>query len=191
MSAHSYIMEEKRELIRRAAVRVIAEHGFHEATTRMIATAAGTATGTIYNYFSTKEEILAYIVEVERSRRMAFLREVVDSGLSPRDKLRRFLEMHFRQVAADPDTVRLVMREFHFSEREELEPLRSYFREIPEMLSRIVGEGFDESTARLRGIALFGTVQAFTLEMLISPADESLSPEKAIEALLGLFLPQS
>ncbi|MFW6056794.1 MAG: TetR/AcrR family transcriptional regulator [Chloroflexota bacterium] len=188
MSAQSEAMQDKKELIRRAAVKVIAEHGFHEATTRMIATTAGVAIGSIYNYFSSKEDILAYIVEVERSRRVEFLRRIVQSDLPPRDKLRSFLEMHFRQVSEDPDTVRLVMREFHFSNREELEPLRSYFREIPVLLSRIVGEGLDEDDAHLRGIALFGAVQAFTLETLISPESGSLTAESVTEALTGLFL---
>ena len=184
-------MEDKREVIRRAAVKVIAENGYHEATTRMIAHAAGTAIGTIYNYFESKEEILAYIVQVERSRRVEFLRGIVQADLSPREKLQRFLDMHFRQVTEDPDTVRMVMREFHFSERKELEPLRRYFREIPEILSGIVGEGLDEDTARLRGVAVFGAVQAFTLEMLISPNGEWLTAESAIESLVGLFMPRA
>ena len=183
-------MEDKKEVIRKAAVQVIAKHGFHEATTRMIARAAGTSIGTIYNYFESKEEILAYIVQVERSRRVAFLRGIAQADIAPREKLRRFLEMHFRQVAEDPDTVRMVMREFHFSEREELEPLRRYFREIPEILSRIVGEGLDVDAARLRGIAVFGAVHSFTLEMLISPDGLRLSPESATESLIDLFFPR-
>ena len=183
-------MDDKKELIRKAAVRTIAAHGFHEATTRMIAQAAGTSIGTIYNYFESKEEVLAYIVDVERTRRVEFLRGVAQAVGAPEDKLRRFLDMHFRQVAEDPDTVRMVMREFHFSDREELEPLRTYFREIPLLLGDIVGEGLDAETARLRGVVVFGAVQSFTLEMLMSSDDRGLPPERAIETLVDLFFPR-
>lgn len=184
-------MDDKREIIRRAAVKVIAERGFHEATTRMIASAAGTSIGTIYNYFQSKEEILAYIVEVERSRRVEFLNRIVEADLSQEERFRRFLEMHFRQVTEEPDTVRMVMREFHFSEQEELEPLRSYFRQIPKLLASIVGEGLDPESARLRGITAFGAVHSFTLQMLVSTDAERVSPENATRSLIGLFFPRS
>ena len=184
-------MDDKKELIRKAAVRVIAANGFHEATTRMIAQAAGTSIGTIYNYFSTKEEILAYIVEVERARRVGFLRDIAQTDVSPEQKLRRFLEMHFSQAAEDPETVRMVMREFHFSDREELEPLRTYFREIPELLGSIVGAGLDEETARLRGVAMFGAVQSYTLELLMASDGKELSSGHAIDTLVALFFPRT
>ena len=181
-------MEEKKEIIRRAAVEVIAERGFHEATTRMIAERAGVAVGTLYNYFHTKEEILAHIVTEERSRRLAFLQRVRETDATAETKLREFLRMHFAQVGEDPLTVRTVLREFRFSEREELQPLMDYFREIPRVIAQILGEDTESPSGRLRGTALFGALQAFTLEMTIFPEEERPRPEDAIECLVDLFI---
>jgi AcrR family transcriptional regulator len=45
-----------------AAARVFAEKGFHRATTREIASAAGVSEGTIYNYFDSKADLLIGIM---------------------------------------------------------------------------------------------------------------------------------
>jgi AcrR family transcriptional regulator len=45
-----------------AAAQVFAEKGFHRATTREIAGAAGISEGTIYNYFDNKESLLIGIM---------------------------------------------------------------------------------------------------------------------------------
>jgi TetR/AcrR family fatty acid metabolism transcriptional regulator len=59
------VKEQKKEIIRRAAIEVISKLGFHGATTDRIAQEAKVAVGTIYNYFKNKEDILDYIFEVE------------------------------------------------------------------------------------------------------------------------------
>jgi AcrR family transcriptional regulator len=43
---------------------VFAQKGYHKATTKEIAQAAGVAEGTIYNYFDTKRDLLLAMVEM-------------------------------------------------------------------------------------------------------------------------------
>jgi AcrR family transcriptional regulator len=45
-----------------AAAAIFAEKGFHRATTREIAQAAGVSEGTIYNYFDSKDDLLIGIM---------------------------------------------------------------------------------------------------------------------------------
>ncbi len=52
------LVEARRSQILEAAGRVFAEKGYHRATTKEIADAAGISEGTIYNYFSSKEDLL-------------------------------------------------------------------------------------------------------------------------------------
>lgn len=52
----------RRNLIIDAAIDVIAERGFQRTTIKQIASKAGVADGTIYNYFKNKDEILMGIV---------------------------------------------------------------------------------------------------------------------------------
>lgn len=52
------LIEARRNQILDAAARVFAEKGYHRATTREIAGAAGVSEGTIYNYFDNKADLL-------------------------------------------------------------------------------------------------------------------------------------
>jgi len=49
--------------ILRSAERLFRKHGFAAATTRQIATAAGVATGTVFNYFPTKDDLGLVLIQ--------------------------------------------------------------------------------------------------------------------------------
>jgi AcrR family transcriptional regulator len=56
------LIEARRNQILDAAAKVFAQKGFHAATTRHIASEAGVAEGTIYNYFDSKGDLLVEIM---------------------------------------------------------------------------------------------------------------------------------
>ncbi|MFN2172470.1 MAG: TetR/AcrR family transcriptional regulator [Candidatus Promineifilaceae bacterium] len=56
------LIEARRQLIIDAAIEIIAEQGFQKTTIKQIATRAGIADGTIYNYFKNKDGILEGII---------------------------------------------------------------------------------------------------------------------------------
>ncbi len=59
---------DKREDILRAALELIAEHGFHGAPMAMIAAQAGVGAGTIYRYFENKDVLIAELYRDLESR---------------------------------------------------------------------------------------------------------------------------
>ncbi len=56
--------EVRRQQILTGAAQVFAEKGYHQATTKEIAKAAGVSEGTIYNYFQNKRELLVAMIDV-------------------------------------------------------------------------------------------------------------------------------
>lgn len=56
--------EVRRTQILLGAAQVFAAKGFHKATTKQIAKAAGVSEGTIYNYFDNKRDLLLAMVEM-------------------------------------------------------------------------------------------------------------------------------
>jgi AcrR family transcriptional regulator len=86
------LVEARRAQILDAAATVFAEKGFHRATTKEIASAAGVSEGTIYNYFDSKEDLLIGIMT-----RLAEL-ESLDEELmgSLRSDVRAFFVSMFR-----------------------------------------------------------------------------------------------
>lgn len=56
------LIQARRSQILDAAAQVFAEKGFHRASTKEIASAAGISEGTIYNYFASKSDLLIGIM---------------------------------------------------------------------------------------------------------------------------------
>lgn len=175
---------DKREQIRQGAIEVIAQKGFHSATTQVIAREAGVAVGTIYNYFDSKDAILNYIIEVECKSRTRFLRQMIETEWPVSRKLRAFLEMHFDQIRENPALARLMLQECRFAGREETDPVRDRYMTIPRLLGQMLAGDPDEG-AQIQGTALFGAVQAFTLQLLLTP--ESPEVTTVIDHLVDLF----
>jgi AcrR family transcriptional regulator len=80
---------DKRKAIIEAALKLFMERGFHGTSTAQISKEAGVATGTLFNYFSTKEDLinsLYFEVKGELSRSMG---KEIEAESSFEDKLRR------------------------------------------------------------------------------------------------------
>lgn len=57
------LIEKRREQMIQGAVKLFKEKGFHRATTREIANAAGFSIGTLYEYIRTKEDVLFLVCD--------------------------------------------------------------------------------------------------------------------------------
>ncbi len=81
---------DKRDEIVRAALELIAEHGFHGAPMAMIADRAGVGAGTIYRYFENKEVMIADLYRDLEDRSFPVIKE----GYEPEKTIReRFLHL--------------------------------------------------------------------------------------------------
>jgi AcrR family transcriptional regulator len=65
----------KRDEIVRAALELIAEHGFHDAPMAVIANRAGVAAGTIYRYFENKDVLINELYREVEAKLYAVLLE--------------------------------------------------------------------------------------------------------------------
>ncbi len=153
-------MNDKREMIRNAAIRLFARRGFHHTTTDRIADAAGVSVGTIYNYFDNKQDILDHIFLTERAKRQEVYEDIHGRSMHPMEKLRTLLETHFEEVQANPELVAVILREGHnVGERvREKEGLQRF-------LASIIAQGTESGMLRPvdsedSAIVIFGAVRA-------------------------------
>ncbi len=103
--------KDRKEIIRKAAIKVFAARGFHQTTTDKVAGEAGVAVGTIYNYFRHKVDLLEYIFQVEYQKRKALYEELKQQSLASTQKIRLIMEKHFAEVEKEPDLVKIILRE--------------------------------------------------------------------------------
>jgi len=84
---------EKRPLILRAATEVFSERGFAAVTVAEIADHAGIGKGTVYEYFSSKDELLFAVFEWMNQGIAQRIRDLLNEDGTTLDRLRRLLAL--------------------------------------------------------------------------------------------------
>jgi AcrR family transcriptional regulator len=102
--------DNKKDQIRKAALVVFARRGFHSTTVAEIAQEAGTAKGTIYLYYSSKEEILIAIFRRYIDGMLDFVDGLLDSALSVPEILAGFVKKQIDMFREEPDLMRVLSR---------------------------------------------------------------------------------
>jgi len=79
-----------------AALVVFSRNGFHGSTMQDVATEAGVGKGTIYLYFSSKDQLLEAILTDVLQKYSERISEILSRDLDTRDKLRNLFEYTLR-----------------------------------------------------------------------------------------------
>lgn len=101
----------RREQILETAAELFAEYGYANADTQLLAERLGVGKGTIYRYFSSKEEV--FLAAADRAVRM--LHQQVDAGIhgieDPLDRIAAAIRAYLAFFAEHPQFVELLMQE--------------------------------------------------------------------------------
>lgn len=76
-------LEARRREIIAAAIRCFARSGLHATTMRDIFREAGLSAGAVYNYYQSKDEIVAAVVDANSDASLAVLSDLGDGPVSP------------------------------------------------------------------------------------------------------------
>ncbi|NMO16912.1 TetR/AcrR family transcriptional regulator [Pyxidicoccus fallax] len=98
--------ERSSEAIRRAALELFIEKGFHAASIAEIAKRAGVSKGLIYNYYRSKDELLQALME-DRLREAAATYASVPAGGGAAEKLRYIVDSSVEQIVRNHELYRL------------------------------------------------------------------------------------
>src|SRR5437762_272211 len=164
LTDRSIAQEEKRRLIRDAAVRVFARKGFHTCRVGDIAEEAGVAHGLLYHYFASKDELLEIVFRETWAELLAAIRAVEDSGEGAREQLRQVTAIMLRSWRRDPDLIRVLVREIGRSP--ELQRRIDALGQVFDAVARIVERGQDsgefrsELDPRLASFVFYGALEA-------------------------------
>ena len=81
-------MSDKKELIQEASLKLFCESGFQNTSTAMISREAGVATGTLFLYFPTKEELINALYIESKKALAAYLKEGITKQKSAKLKIK-------------------------------------------------------------------------------------------------------
>lgn len=107
---------EKRPLILRAATEVFAEQGFNSVTVAAIADRAGIGKGTVYEYFSSKDELLFAVFEWMNKGIFDRIHGLIEVGGTTLERLRRLLDLG-AQITREQMEMQAVVLDFWSASR--------------------------------------------------------------------------
>lgn len=186
------VQREKRRLILRAAIRVFAEKGYHTCRVQDIAAEAGVAYGLVYHYFSSKEELLETIFRRTWSNMLDAVQEVERSPASTREQLEQVAHIVLSAWQADPDLVRVLVREVARSPhlQNEVDEIANAFAALERIVvqGQTTGELREDVDPRLSAWILYGALEeiltGWVYERLPAGEQDVAEAERAVVELV-------
>jgi len=175
-----------------AAVRVFARNGYYNSRVSDIAREAGIASGTIYLYFKTKDEILVTLFREKMAAFVAHVRAEIAAESDAVSKIRRLIARHFAVLEADPDVAEVVqveLRQGHkFFRGASAHEVSAYFDLIASVLDEGVASGQlrRDLPVKVATKVLFGAMDQVTTSWVLGKRTYRLVD--AAEAVATIFL---
>ncbi len=136
---------DKPQQIIEAAIRVFARNGYYNSRVSDIAREAGIASGTIYLYFKTKDEILVTLFREKMAAFVATGRRAITGERDAIAKIRRLVALHFSVLEKNPalaDVVQVELRQGHkFFRGASAHEVSAYFALIGSVLEEGIASG--------------------------------------------------
>ena len=103
----------RKRALARGAIGVFAEMGFEGASVSKIAAAVGVGKGTLYEYFESKEEIVAVALMVWIEDIMLGLESAFEGVADPQERLKMFVESSMEAFLADKKMIQFSLAIFN------------------------------------------------------------------------------
>ncbi|TWP50931.1 TetR/AcrR family transcriptional regulator [Lentzea tibetensis] len=117
--------------VRRAAIELFAERGFHGTGIRDLAERAGLSSATLYHYMGTKEDLLVSIMRESLTRLVTAGERL--PGASPQERVAGLVQLHVLTHAVQQEETRVVddeMRSLTPARRAEVVALRDRYEAL-------------------------------------------------------------
>lgn len=178
-NGHDNKIEDKGRLILAAAVEVFSRKPFHQVKVEDVAAHAGVGKGTVYEYYSSKEELFAAIFE-EGGK--AYLKEIEKSIIptaSPSEKIEALVAAHLAFIRKQRHlSLLLISEQKIIVPRERHQALLARRNSFLGIIKKIIDEGIDKGVFRpqnsaLSSLLIMGELTALW-SLILTAEDEEL-----------------
>ncbi|SFS72913.1 TetR/AcrR family transcriptional regulator [Marininema halotolerans] len=183
---------EKYDAIIDAAVRVIAQFGYHQAQVSKIAREAKVADGTIYLYFENKDDVLISLFNEKMGAFISDMEQSLSEVPTPDQQLRELIRLHFEYLVGDQQlaiVTQIELRQSNPDVRREIGwILKKYLNVIDQVLifgveKGLFGQDLNVRTARNM---IFGTIDETVTSWIMNDCKFNLMDQ--VEPIHRLFL---
>jgi TetR/AcrR family fatty acid metabolism transcriptional regulator len=157
-------------------VQVFAKKGFYATRVSEVAKAAGVADGTIYLYFSSKDELLVSLFEDRVERLLRFLEKELPPAASASEKLRRVIELQLGLLEGERDlaeVITVILRQSTKLMKEYAPKFTAYLDAIARVVAegQATGEFRADLSPHLAARAIFGALDGIAMTWALGKAD--------------------
>ena len=154
------------------AAKAFAIHGFEQTRIEHIVAATGIPKPTLYYHFSSKEEILSWLLEALLQELAAEIGVVMDSDAPARDRLNSILATYLELFAERPELCSVLLRDLGRISRIPViaDSVRAAFHEP---VCKVLEAGLDDGSirrvdGRVASSAIFGMVTMVGLHYVVA-----------------------
>lgn len=154
----------RKEEIVRAATKTFAEKGFANATVRDIAYEAEILSGSLYYYFSSKEDMVTEALSSYLDLTVAGYRRAVEKSNDPVEALEELIRVALHGVVQHRDEVTILQNDWHYVGP--LQVIASRQREVEQIWLNVIEQGVaagvfrSDLGARMIYRTVLGSIQA-------------------------------
>lgn len=185
----------KFDRILNSAIKIIGQKGFHTAKVKDIASDAGVADGTIYNYFNNKEDILITIFRVKLEEYVKKAESELVGGIPADEKIRILVKYHIKVMTENPYLANVFQIELRQPMKEVRVKVRKHLRDYFKLIENVIEEGVKnkifspELDVYLAREVFFGTLDEIISTWVFKGFDRDLGEmsSKIIPMILKAF----
>ncbi len=190
--------KERERLQRRAeildvALELLAESGYHDVTMREIAARTEFATGTLYNFFDSKEALYAEVVKTFGQKILSAIMTSLRTGSDEREAISNYIHAVITVLMEKAPAVQLYYRGAHGLPKQLIDPDGeiTQLREAGlQGIAAIIASGMEKGVfrglnPRQAAVCLSGIMESVIATNVSDP--EGLSAEEMVTCVEGLF----
>jgi AcrR family transcriptional regulator len=184
------------EMIMRAAARILVREGYEALTTNRVAYEAGASVGSLYQYFSSKQELVAALLDDHIERTMRQVREEMPHlSLLPVERaVPRFVELMIASHRVDPELHRVFVEQLpRIGDFAKIEASLNEGLVLAEAYFRAHAADIRPQNHALSAYLLVHTVEALTHSAVLNKPELLATPEfvRELSALILGYLQPS
>ena len=181
-------LEQRRREIAENAVTLFIEYGFNETSMRQIANTLGIGKSTLYDYFSSKDDIIVFVIQKHLTTLMQRAEAIIAAEGDASEHLEQVMQMHLAFLLENRAFYLRLMFEAQRLKAESQQRIQAGRYAYQDLVKTLIEEGIQQGSFR----PVDPTMAMKTLISMMTPvvytSRPSGTPEEMLDAGLDLIL---
>ncbi len=160
------LVRERRDIIISAAIAVFKKRGFHEATVRDIGRQANMTQGTIYNYVSSKDDILYLVCDRLVTAYQDETYKALATIVNPKERVRSAARAVADVIYKHQDEILLIYQNSHLLDRRSLRVILARVDGFVRMFEKLIVDAASEAKITVANGHLAANIFTFLPTMI-------------------------